>query len=115
MRVIGRVDGVGRIGEKERIAVGRRADHVFGGDIVGGAGPVLDQELGAEAPRQPIADQTGDDVDGAAAGKADEDFHRPVRIVERRGAARKSGKRGGAGGQAQEFATGKVHDVAPRA
>ena len=65
--------------------------------------------LGAEAPRQPIADQAGDDVNGAAAGKADEDFHRPVRIVERQGSARNGRQRGSACCQTQEFATGKVH------
>lgn len=45
VRVIGRVDGVGRIGKKERIAVSQRSDHVLGADIVGGAGPVFDHEL----------------------------------------------------------------------
>ena len=39
------VDGVGRIGEEQRVAVGRRLGRIFGGDIVAGAGLVLDDEL----------------------------------------------------------------------
>ena len=67
--VKGCVDGVGRIGKEERIAVGRRPDHVFGADIVGGAGPVLDHELAVEAARQPIGNQPRHHVDRAPGGK----------------------------------------------
>jgi len=31
--------------------------------------------------RQPLAHDAGDDVDGAAGGKADQPAHRPVRVV----------------------------------
>jgi hypothetical protein len=53
---IRRVDRVGGIGEKKRVAVGLRFEHVFGGDIVAGAGTILDDTLLADAFRQPLRD-----------------------------------------------------------
>ena len=113
MRVIGPVDGVGRIGKEERIAVGHRPDHVFGADIVGGAGPVFDHELAVKAARQPISDQPRHHVDRAAGGKADNDLDRPGRIVGREGAARNGRQRGSPDCQLQERAARKCHGITP--
>jgi hypothetical protein len=49
----------------------------LGGDIAAGARPVLDDEWLAEPLRQPLTDQTREDVVRPASGKADDDAHRP--------------------------------------
>ena len=77
------------------IAVERGIDHVrgpnlqqcvairggFGGrlgsDVAAGAGAVLNDELLAEAIRQPLTHQARLDVGSPAGGKADDDAHRP--------------------------------------
>ena len=39
------VDGIGRDGQQQRIAVRRRMRHDFSPDIAGGARPIVDNEL----------------------------------------------------------------------
>jgi hypothetical protein len=46
-------------------------------------GPVLGDEGSSEVVGQPLPDQPRGDVDAAAGGKADDDPHRPRRIVFR--------------------------------
>src|SRR5262249_52423627 len=58
-----------------RIAVRCRTRDRFGSDIATGARPVLDDELLAEAFRQPLAHQTCEDVSRAAGVKADDQAH----------------------------------------
>ena len=66
------VDGVLRIHQQQRVAVGRRAGDELGRDVAGGAGPGLDDELLAELLRQPLRDQARGDV-GRAAGRLADD------------------------------------------
>src|SRR5215813_4803453 len=61
---------------EERIAVGRRLHDCLGGQIAASAGPVLNDELLAEALRQPLADQAGIQVGHAASRKAGDQSHR---------------------------------------
>ena len=105
-----RVDYVWCTDEEERVAVGGRAHDGFGGDIAGGARPVLDDEWLAEPLRQPLADQAREDVIRATGGKADDYAHRPRRIGLRPSEARDSRERGSARCQMQELSSaGKFH------
>src|SRR6516162_3342072 len=83
---------------EERIAVGGRLDRCFDGEVAASAGPVLNDELLAEALRQPLADQAGIQVGHAAGREADDDAHRPrwiglclrdTRYRRQRGSARR--------------------------
>jgi hypothetical protein len=48
----------------------------LGGDVAAGAQPVLDHERLAEPLRQPLTDQTREDVVWTPGGKADDDAYR---------------------------------------
>ena len=109
-----RVDGVGRGYREQRVAVGRRAHHRLGADIAAGAGLIFDDEGLAEPLGEELAHQPHDDVLRAAGGKADDQVHRPRRIIERPGANRKSGRSdGGGAGKLQKLAAAKSHGVSP--
>ena len=108
------VDGIRRGHREQRVAVGRRAHHRLGADIAAGARLVFDDEGLAEPLGEPLAHQPHDDVLRAAGGKADDQVHRPRRIVERKGATGKSRRGRGGGGELQELAAAKCHGVAPR-
>ena len=104
-----RVDCVWCTDEKERVAVGGRAHDGFGGDIAGGARPVLDDEWLAEPLRQPLAHQAREDVIRGTGGKADDQAHWPSRIGLRPRDARDGRKRGSARCQMQNSTAGKFH------
>ena len=72
-----RIDRVRRTDQEQRVTVRNCAHDRLGGDIAAGTRPVLDDEWLAEPLRQPLTDQTREDVVGAAGGKADDDTHRP--------------------------------------
>ena len=78
--VQGRIDRVRSVGQEQRMAVGRCAHHRLGGDIAGGAGPVVDEELLTQTVREPLSDQARNDVDLAAGRKPDDNAYRPLRI-----------------------------------
>jgi hypothetical protein len=61
------VDGVPTADYEQRVAVRRCAHDGLGADIAAAARPVLDHEWLAKPLRQPLTDQTGDDV-GRSAG-----------------------------------------------
>ena len=74
------------------------------------AGPVLDNDWLVELVRQPLTDQTRNDVKIAARRKADEDAHRPRRIGLRASEAGRGRERGSARGQMQKLSSvGKFH------
>ena len=100
-----RVDRVRCADQKKRIAVRRRTHDRLGGDVAAGARPVLDDEWLAEPLRQPLTDETRDDVGRAAGGKADDQSHRPRRIGLRPSDARDGRQRGSAGRQMQKIPT----------
>ena len=60
---------------------GRRGLDRVRGDAADGARPVLDDHRLAEAVLHLVGDDAGDQVGGAAGGKADEQLHRPVDLV----------------------------------
>ena len=106
-----RVDGGGRVGPEQRIAVGRRAHDRIGRDVAGGARPVLDDELLAEPLGERLTEQTHEDV-GAAAGRiADDAAHRPGRIGLRPRKTRHGWERSSARRQLQKSSAWKLHDV----
>ena len=82
-----RVDYVRRT-QQERIAVRCRTHDRFGSDIATRARPVLDDELLAEAFRQPLTHQTCEDVSRAAGVKADDQAHRPLHSRGQRACSR---------------------------
>src|SRR5262245_30372048 len=75
--VKGGIDRMGGTDREERVTVGRCAHDGFGRDIGPAARPVLDYERLAEPIRQPLADQSGEDVLPATRGITDDDAHRP--------------------------------------
>src|SRR5581483_12426741 len=109
------VDGVLRVDEQERVAVRRRTHHRFGGDVAGGAGPHVDDELLAEFLAQRLGDQPRRDVGRAAGGLADDDMHRTRRVALRLGHASGERQRGGAAGETEKGATWKAHASTPAA
>ena len=62
---------------QQRVAIRGRLGDRLGADVAAGAGAVLNDELLAEAIRQPLPHQARLDVGGPAGGKADDDAHRP--------------------------------------
>ena len=76
-----RIDGVGRDDGQQRVAVGRGAHHRLGGNIAAGAGPAFHHKGLVQMLRQPLPDQTRDQIRRAAAAQAFNDAHRPGRII----------------------------------
>src|SRR5262245_65192773 len=74
------VDCVRRTNQEEGIAISRRVHDHLGGDVCGGAGPVLNDEWLAKSVRQPLSYQPSDDVVPTTSGEADDDAHRPRRV-----------------------------------
>jgi len=70
-----RVDCVGRTASEERVAVGGRAHDRLGGQSAAGTHTIFDDEWLAEPLRQPLTDQTREDVPRAAGGKTKYDAH----------------------------------------
>ena len=62
-------------------AVGLRADHGFGCEIVACTRAVLDDELLPEPLRQPVAEDTRQNVGGTARRITDDDARIAVRII----------------------------------
>src|SRR5215813_9707318 len=64
------VPGIVGTDHKQRVAVGERLDRCFDGEVAASASPVLNDELLAEALRQPLADQACVQVGHAARRKS---------------------------------------------
>ena len=111
-----RVHRIGRGDQQKRVAVGWRAHDRLGGDIGGGAGAVLDDELLAQTLRQPWRREASEDVGGAAGRKTNDDAHRPRRIGLRKRHSRQRGGGGRACGKAHEMSAAdfRVHAGAPQ-
>ena len=82
------VDGVVRRDEADRIAIGRRRQHIRHADIAAGADAVLDDDRLAELLRQVLAEEAPDRVVGAAGRERNDEAYRPRRIIERSGRSR---------------------------
>ena len=52
----------------------------LGADVAAAARPVLDDELLAKPLREPLTEQSREDIGPAASGNADDHAHRPRRI-----------------------------------
>ena len=61
------------------MAVGGRTDHRFGTDIAPGARSVLNDEWLAKPVRQPLGDQTRENIRTAASGLTDDQANRTRR------------------------------------
>jgi len=83
---------------EQRVPVGGRIHHGLGGNVAAGTGPVLNDELLAEAFGQPLRHQARCDVGRAASGEPDENAHRPRRIGLRASHARNGWNADGARG-----------------
>src|SRR6516162_7017814 len=71
------VDRGGAADHEERLAVGRGAYDGLNTDIATASRTVLNEELLAEALRQPLTDQARSDVVRPTGSKGDDDAHRP--------------------------------------
>src|SRR5215208_5946993 len=78
--VQGCINCVRRTADEERVAVGWQTNYRLGRQIAASASPIFDDEWLAKPFRQPMANQTREDVKRAACPKADEDAHRTRRI-----------------------------------
>src|SRR5262249_4315900 len=106
----GRIDRGSSIRTKERIAIGGRTDDGLGGDIAGGAAPVLDDEWLTEPLRERLTHQAYEDVCSAARGISNDAAHWPRRIGLRPRDPRHRRQRGSARGNMQKLpSVGKFH------
>src|SRR5262245_52028033 len=105
------VDRGGTADHEERVAVGRGAYDGLNTDITTASRTVLNEELLAEALRQPLTDQARSDVVRTTGGKGDDDSHRPRRIGLRSCNARHGRQRHSARYQMQKISTGKFHNI----
>ena len=104
------IDGIRDRDEQQRVAVGRSIHHRCGSNIAGRSGAVLDHEALPEPLRQPLSDQSAEDVIAATRRIANDDAHRSRRIGLRPRETRHSRQRGSARGQLQKLSTaGKFH------
>jgi hypothetical protein len=87
-----RVDRIRRADDDERIAVRARPCRRLGADRAAGARPVVNDEGLAEPLRQPLTDQTRENVEGAAGREANDDMDRPISL----GVSGRTGSRSGA-------------------
>src|SRR5262249_27664010 len=108
-----RVDYVGRTASEERVAIGWRTHDRLGGQSATGTHTILDDEWLAELLRQPLADQTREDVARAARGETEDDAHRPRRVGLRPRETPHGRQRGSARGQMQKISAGKFHCEPP--
>src|SRR3954453_20009848 len=108
-----RVDRGRGADQKEGVSVRRRIHYHFRTNIAARSRSVLDDKLLAETLREPLADQTSDDVGRSAAGKWDHDAHRPRRIGLRPGDASCSWQRDSARVQMQKLSAGNIHSSRP--
>jgi hypothetical protein len=72
--------GVGSSNQKQRVTIRSSARDRFSGEIAARAGPVLNDELLSKTFRQPLTENTCNDVRCTACRKPDDDTHRPRRI-----------------------------------
>src|SRR5262245_62765425 len=96
-----RVDCVRRSAEEERVAVWWRTHDRLSAQISASAAPVLYDKWLAEPFREPLTDQTREDVGRAAGAPPDDDAHRPRRIGLRPCRTRHLRQRGSARGELQ--------------
>src|SRR5258706_471447 len=75
--------------DQQRVAVLWRVGDEFAADDATGATAVLNDDLPAQPVAEMLADHAADDVVDAAGRKRNDQPHRPVRIVLRRGHSRK--------------------------
>jgi hypothetical protein len=85
----------------------------FGGDVAAGADAVLDHEGLAEALRQQLRNQARIEIEPAAGREADQNAHRPGRIVERPCGSARQRQGGGAGGEVKHSAAAHLHHNSP--
>src|SRR5712671_3260937 len=104
-----RVDRGSSIRTKERIAIGGRTNDGLGGDIAGGASPVLDDEWLTEPLRERLTHQAYEDVRSAARGISNDAAKRPRRIGLRPRNAGHGRQRRSARGQMQKSTARKFH------
>jgi hypothetical protein len=105
-----RIDRVWRSDLKEGVAVGVPPDDNLGSNIAPSSRPVVDDKLLPELLRQRLSNQARDNVGCGPGREADNEAHRPRRVIERTCDARHGRERGSACCQMQECATGKFHD-----
>src|SRR5262249_5140079 len=100
------------VDEEQRIPVRRSLEHGLGRNISCGASSVLDDELLAEAFRQPLTEEAGNDVVRPAGDKADDDTDWPRGITLGACNPRHSRQRGRASGEMKKLpAVGQFHDT----
>src|SRR5262249_12340386 len=100
-----RIDRVETTDQEKRVAVCGRTHCGLGADIAAATRPVVDNELLAEALRQPLSDQARGDVGRAGRGEWHDQTHRSRRIGLRpRDPRYCRQRRGSARGQMQKFA-----------
>src|SRR5262249_44179025 len=101
------------VDEEQRIPVRGGLDDGLGRNISGRAGSVLDNKLLAEAFRQPLTNEAGDNVVRPAGDKADDDTDWPRGISLRACNPRHPRQRGGARGEMEKLSAGKFHECSP--
>jgi hypothetical protein len=104
-----RVDRDRRADREQGVAVGGRAHDRLGGDVGGGTDPVVNHERLPQTLRQPVTDQSRQDVLRAARSRADDDAHQARRVGLRRHDPRHGRQRGSARGQMQKSSAGKFY------
>ena len=98
------VDGIRHAREQQRVTIRRGMHDLVGGQVAAGARPIFNDEGLAEPRRQLLRDQPRQNVADAAGSVADDNGHRPRRIIGLRHGARRQRWRGGrAQGQLQEL------------
>src|SRR5262249_7607521 len=104
-----RVDERRRRIEQQCVPVGRRIDYRLCRDVRTCPRPVFDNDLLTEPLRQPLPHNPAYSVSTAAGRPADDQPHRPCRIVLRSRQPRNYRQRGSACGQMQKISAGKFH------
>jgi hypothetical protein len=103
------IDCIARGRHKERITVRRRSDHGLGGNVAGGPGPVLDDELLAESRGQLLTNYARNNVASSSGSKTNYKTNQPYRVDLR---SRNSGggrEHGSTRCQMQKSSAGRFH------
>src|SRR6185437_3091322 len=109
MMIEGGVDAVRGADQEQGVAIRRSARYCLCGDRAARAVAVIDKEGLAKPPRQPVGGEPCNHIRSTAGNAADDDPHRPSRIIKRASARAQYRHRGADCGEVEKASAAEMH------